>query len=264
MSLVPSGIVSLLTDFGSEGPFVGIVKGVIAREAAEVKVIDLTHQVPPQDIALAGFWLWGAFRWLARGSVHLCVVDPGVGTDRSVIAVEAQDHYFVAPDNGVLSRVLAEPGIRQVIRVDPKRLGLRAPSRTFHGRDVMAPVAAWIASKKRRLDALGEACSPTLEPVPVPTRTADAIVGRVVAVDRFGNLITDIPGDWLGGLDTEVEIGEHRLRLVGTYQEGDRDECVGLVSSFGTLEIARREGSALETLGQGRGTEVRVRRGGSR
>jgi S-adenosylmethionine hydrolase len=186
--------------------------------------------------------------------VHLCVVDPGVGSARAAIGVLSRGHVFIAPDNGLLTGVLTDAS--DVRRVDTERLGLTPPSRTFHGRDVFAPVAAWLASGQRRFDQLGESHQPQLLPMNEPKRLADGAVGRVRAVDHFGNLITDLPGAWLAEVEVQATLGERRLRSVGTYAEALPGECVALRSSFETWEIAQRDGSAATALGAGVGSIV--------
>jgi S-adenosylmethionine hydrolase len=251
-------VVTLLTDFGLEDPFVGILKGVLLREGSELQVVDLTHSVPAQNIEVASFYLERSFAWFPRGSVHLCVVDPGVGSDRAALAAEAHGHWFVAPDNGVLGAVLERDASARVRRLHPETLGLPEPSRTFHGRDVFAPVAAWLAGGRRPFDGLGPLATAIEIPKQPAQRSASGAVGRVITVDHFGNLITNLPAHWLEDADAEVEIGSQKFRVVGTYAEAREGECVALVSSFHTLEVAQRNGNAAQALGVGRGALVRV------
>ncbi|HET9930517.1 MAG TPA: SAM-dependent chlorinase/fluorinase, partial [Polyangiaceae bacterium] len=245
----PSRIVTLLTDFGVSDPFVGIMKGVLLRDAPELQLIDVTHAVPPQDVALAEFWLAESYRWFAPGTVHLCVVDPGVGSDRAALAAYADGHYFVAPDNGVLGAALQADAAAEVRRIDLGKLGIAPRSNTFHGRDVFAPVAALLASGKASLRELGEAWRAAVRERVPPKRAPDELVGRVVAVDHFGNLITDLPAKWLQGGFVRVEASGRTLEIVATYSEAEVGECVALVSSFETLEIAVRNGNAAVALG---------------
>lgn len=256
----PSSTVSLITDFGLRDPFVGIMKGVMLREAPALRFVDITHAVPPQDVALAELWLESSYRWFAPGTVHLCVVDPGVGTARAALAAIASGHYFVAPDNGVLSAVLRGAEATEVRHVDVARLGLHVKSRTFHGRDVFAPVAALLAGSRVRFDELGPRCEPLLRQEQPPIRGEDALLGRVVAVDHFGNLITNLPGSWIRAGFVHVELGSRTLRLVSTYAEAEIGECVALISSFDTLEVAVRNGDAARALDVARGASVRVLR----
>jgi len=257
----PSGVITLLTDFGLRDPFVGILHGVLLREAPRAQRIDLTHAIPAQAVSVAAFYLQHAFHWFAPGSVHLCVVDPGVGSARAAIAVLSRGHVFVAPDNGLLSGVLTASS--EVRRVETERLGLTPASRTFHGRDVFAPVAAWLASGQRRFDELGEPHQPQVLQLNEPKRRENGAVGQVRAVDHFGNLITDLPGTWLSDVQVHASLGEQRLRSVGTYAEALPGECVALRSSFETWEIAQRDGSAAAALGAGVGSVVELHAAGA-
>lgn len=258
----PSGVVTLLTDFGARDPYVGIVKGVLLREHAALTLVDLCHEVPPQAVEVAAFWIARSVPYFAPGTVHLCVVDPGVGSARAAIAAEVAGHTFVAPDNGLLSEVIAQSDDARVRRIDALSLGLDVPSRTFHARDLFAPVAARLASGKLAFVELGPVHEPRLERRSLPARDASGVNGRVLFVDHFGNAVTDIPEALVDASTDEVSVGAERLRLVQTYAEAEPLECVGLVSSFGTLEIARRDGSAAAALGLVRGVGVKlVRRG---
>jgi hypothetical protein len=254
----PCGVVTLLTDFGVHDPYVGIVKGVLLRESLSLEIVDLSHEVPPQAVSVAAFWIAQAYRFFPAGSVHLCVVDPGVGSARAPIAAEALGHYFVAPDNGLLSDVLLEASSARVHRIEADRLGLDVVSRTFHGRDLFAPVAGRLASGQVLLSELGPPHAASMERRAIPVRDANGISGTVLFVDHFGNLVTNIPGSLLGGRRDRVMVGAERLRVLGTYAEANAGECIGLVSSFGTLEIAQRDGSAARALGAGPGAPIRV------
>ncbi|MFZ5895937.1 MAG: SAM hydrolase/SAM-dependent halogenase family protein [Myxococcota bacterium] len=254
----PSEIVTLLTDFGVSDPFVGVMKGVMLNEHAGLRLVDISHAVPPQDIELAEFWLRTSHHWFPAGSVHLCVVDPGVGSDRAALAVCAHEQYFVAPDNGVLSGVIRSDTRAAVRRIDAAELGIELPSRTFHGRDLFARVASRLASQKLQFASIGPTAQPVLLPERPALRSPDELVGRVIAVDHFGNLISNLPGAWLEASDIAVEIAGRKLRRVGTYAEAEVAECVALISSFDTLEVAVRNGHAANLLGVGRDAELRV------
>lgn len=253
-----AGTVTLLTDFGLSDPYVGILKGVLLHEAPNTRIVDLSHDVPPQDIRVAAFWLAHAYPFFPVGSVHLCVVDPGVGSARVPIAFHQAGHLFVGPDNGVFSDVLAGVSAPRVRRIDASGLGLDVPSRTFHGRDVFAPVAARLASRALRLEQLGPQHEPLVELRPPVVSDAGGVTGMVIFADRFGNLVTDIPAALVDRERHVVEIAGRALRVVGTYVEAKPGECVGLVSSFGTLEVAQRDGHAAGTLGSPRGAPVRL------
>jgi S-adenosylmethionine hydrolase len=245
----PSGVVTLLTDFGLVDPFVGLMHGVVLKRFPEARVVDLCHAVEPQDVGEAAFLLERCYGWFAAGSVHVAVVDPGVGTDRAALALEADGHLFIAPDNGLVG-ALARRSDAVAHRVDLSRLGLPEPSRTFHGRDVFAPVAAELARGAVSIEDLGPRITPRQPPAAAPS--------RVVTIDRFGNLITNVEGAELGAEVVGVEIGGRRVALAGTYAEVPRGELVALVSSYGTLEIAVRDGNAAQALGVSKGEPVRL------
>lgn len=252
----PGRVVSLLTDFGRQDPFVGVMQGVLLALAPDVRTVDLTHEVPPQEVEAAAFWLSHCHPYFPRGTVHLAVVDPGVGTTRRALAVAALGHLFVGPDNGIFSSVLARADAVHEIDAEQMRRQLRAHlpgasavSSTFHGRDVFAPAAALLA-RGEELAAVG----PPLTGAP-PVLLAKHDAPRVMIVDRFGNLITNV--DWPEGAEPpRLSIRGRGLRSVRTYGEATHGECVTLRGSFGTLEIALRDGSAARELGVGRGEPV--------
>jgi S-adenosylmethionine hydrolase len=254
----PSGIITLLTDFGLDDAYVGTVKGVLLAINPRVRLVDLTHAVPPQDIRRAALLLEAAWRFFPRGSVHLAIVDPGVGGSRRPIAIEAGGHYFVGPDNGLLGFCFDLPGARGVVLADA-RYHRRPVSRTFHGRDIFAPVAAH-CSRGVRLAAFGP---PLRHPVRLsgsePRRLGGRVDGEVLLVDRFGNLLTslrerDLPGPADRGV---LRIGAARVRgLAGTYAERPRRALGALIDSSGRVEVFVREGSARRRLGLGPGAPV--------
>ena len=251
-----SGIVTLLTDFGTDDPYVGIMKGVVLSLHRDATLVDLCHGIPAQGVAIGAFWLAQAYPWFPAGTVHLAVVDPGVGSARAGLVARANGHFFVAPDNGLLSRVAADGRGFEARRIDPGALGFSPPSRTFHGRDVFARVAALLSLNAEIFDELGPPhgiAKLALEP---PLDEGTRARGRVLAVDRFGNLLTDLPGTWLERPRARVELGGHSLRAVGTYAEAGEGECVALTSSFGLIEVAARNSSAAALLGVGANAPV--------
>ncbi|HEY6559322.1 MAG TPA: SAM-dependent chlorinase/fluorinase [Polyangiaceae bacterium] len=257
---VRHGVITLLTDFGLADPFVGVMKGVIITRFPEARIIDLCHGVTPQQIEEGAFWLERSFGWFPPGTVHVAVVDPGVGSVRRAIAVRAAGHYFVAPDNGILSAPLWDEGA-EVRAIDWHALGLPEPSRTFHGRDIFAPVAAELASGRVRFDALGNICRAERAALERCIVDDDRIDGKVVAVDRFGNLITNIEASLLDRYyPATVWVGGRVCPIVETYSTAAEDELLALVNAFGTLEVAVRNGSAAGYLGLTRGAPVRVER----
>ena len=243
-------IITLLTDFGLSDSYVAEVKGVLLSRAPGVVLVDITHQVQPGDLRAAQYVLGRTWARLPAGTVHLAIVDPGVGTARRALAATAGGHHFVAPDNGLLS-FLAGP--RVVSLPVPKDA---AP--TFHGRDVFAPAAAALA-RGATLESLGAPITDASHtPLPAPAHDGTVVLGEVIYVDRFGTLISNIPGD-------QVEPGV-RIRVGGvdvgglrrTFADAERGALLALVGSGGTVEVAVRDGSAARLLGVGVGADVRA------
>ncbi len=264
----PSGVITITTDFGHQGPFVGVMKGRMLGRFPEAKIIDLTHEILVHWPAEAGFWLVRSFQYFPPGTVHVAVVDPGVGTSRDIVAVEANGHVFLAPDNGLLAPVADSDPQADVIRFSPAKLallGIERPSATFHGRDIFAPVAAELASGRRGLADLGE---PAGRLVPAWVEEAslvgNEVHGVVITLDHFGNLITNIDAELLQGFrQPVVHAGNHSFPMLRTYGETQPGEYLALLNSFGVVEIARAEQSAADGLGLGRGAPVLVREGPS-
>lgn len=249
--------VTLLTDFGSADGYVAAMKGVLAARAPDARLDDAGHDLPQGDV-VRGAWALGRY-WdrFPGGTVHLVVVDPGVGTERRPLALEADGRFVVAPDNGVVSRVLEAAGEWSAVEVDPDRLGSGSSSATFHGRDIFAPAAGLLASGTA-LSGLGP---PLDDPVrtsePEPRRAGGRIDGEVVVEDRFGNLITNVPGAWVAA-GMEVRAGGRSIPVRGTYGESEPGGLLALVNSAGRLEVAVRDGSAARRLGAARGMPVHV------
>jgi len=255
-------IITLTTDFGLKGPFVGVMKGAILARCPEARIVDLTHEIPVHWPIEAGFWLARSYRYFPPGTVHVAVVDPGVGTARSIIAAAHDGHVFLGPDNGLLTPVLGGTPARchRLSESWRQQQGWPSPSSTFHGRDLFAPLAAELAAGRVQVGDIGP---PAGELIPSlqdePEATTHEVRGTVVALDNFGNLITNIDGPLIAGFrKAEVLAGGKRLALRRTYGDAPPGELLALVNSFGVLEIARAEGSAAEALGLGRGAPVRV------
>src|SRR5688572_13778994 len=246
-------VVTLLTDFGTADGYVAEMKGVIMSRAPAAVVVDVTHDIPPQDVeggrlAVARYW-----RRFPPGTIHVAVVDPGVGSARGALVVESEERFLVGPDNGVLSPALLVAGARAVTLPIPTGA---AP--TFHGRDVFAPAAAELALGAS-LDALG---SPALDLVvrrtPEPRRLADgSIEGQVITIDRFGNAITNL----LSLRAKSVEANGTVLPLRRSYADVPSGEPLALVGSMGLIEIAVRDGHGARRLGLQRGSRVVIRSG---
>jgi S-adenosyl-L-methionine hydrolase (adenosine-forming) len=260
--MTPSGIVTLLTDFGLRDPFVGVMKGVVLSRCRAATFVDLSHDIEPGRVSDAAFWLGQAYPWFPSGTVHLAVVDPGVGTPRAALAVRAGGHVFVGPDNGIFEVVRRRADAFECFRIEPERLGLSPPSRTFHGRDVFAPVAGSLAAGSMDASDVGPAHElVATRIVPEPRRVSDGVEGEVIVVDRFGNLVTNIEGVTLGEpTRCRVELLGRVLPLVGTYGDAAPGDCVAVLGSFGQIELIKRDGSAAIALGAQRGTPLRVHR----
>ncbi len=244
-----SGIVALLTDYGLQDPYVGILKGALLSANPAARLVDLTHEIPPQDIDEGRRVLAAAVPYFPDGSVFLAVVDPGVGGKRDILALETDRHRFIAPDNGLLDGI---DGVRRCVRVVESRYFRRPVSATFHGRDILAPVAGLLA-KGLDLRRLGPSVRWTAKP-------ADSVRGEVVSVDRFGNLITDIPAASLPKHGLHITVGRRTLRTLSrTYSDARKGELLALVGSTGHLEISVNQGSASRVTRIKKGTPVRVR-----
>ena len=250
-------IVTLLTDFGWSDYYVAAMKGTLLTLAPGSVTVDLGHDVPPGDLETASFLLAAAAPAFPAGTIHLAVVDPGVGSRRRILVAEADDFRFVAPDNGLLTPFLEGARVYSVERED---LFLQAPGATFHGRDRFAPVAAALARGERAAD-MGPAVSDAMRrETEGPTRRDGEIQGRVRHVDRYGNLVTDIPAAWLPAGPFEAEIGACRVRRHVTHYDALPTGEPGLLTgSLGTLELSLKGESLADSLGVGRGAAVRLR-----
>jgi S-adenosylmethionine hydrolase len=252
-----SGVITLLTDFGLSDPFVGVMTGVILCGFAEARVVDLCHGLRPQAIAEASFWLERCYHWFPPGTLHVVVVDPGVGSERRVLAAALGEHYFLLPDNGLLSAALLASSRARVLEVELSRLGLPPASATFHGRDVFAPLAARLASGQLSFEELGTPVEPLPGVLPQPRQERDRVLGEVITVDHFGNLLTNLDQASVGGFaGGRALVAGRSLRHVRTYADAAPGELLALINAFGVLELAEREGNAERTLGVTRGAVV--------
>jgi S-adenosyl-L-methionine hydrolase (adenosine-forming) len=252
-------MITLTTDFGEASPYVAAMKGVILATNPEARLLDLTHQVPPQDVRHAAHYLASAIPYFPGNALHVVVVDPGVGTERRILYVELGGHRLLVPNNGCwteFARRVAQP--TTVICLAEPRYWRQPVSTTFHGRDIFAPVAGHL-SKGLDPRLLGPPVSSwvTLK-MPVPRTAPDGVHGEVVFVDDFGNLITNLPQNLLPDSPV-VRVGDVEVpRWVRAYGDATPGELVALVSSNGTLEIAVVQGSAAKRLNAGVGTLVLV------
>ncbi|MBK9384233.1 MAG: SAM-dependent chlorinase/fluorinase [Planctomycetes bacterium] len=259
-------LLALLSDFGHVDPYVGVMKAVVLARCPDLPIVDLTHEVPPQDLRWGAFLLRGALPYLPTGSVVLAIVDPGVGGARRLLCAEAEGRLLLGPDNGLLPAALAGCAARWTA-LDPARgFGLGRPSATFHGRDLFAPAAARLAAGVSVRELGDEIADPVRVEAPSDGGPGTKNAGRIAVVDRYGNLISDLaPGDdgW-EARDAVLELaGRWTLRPVRTYSDVASGELLAYVGSYGTYEIAVRDGSAAERLQLGAGASLVLRRGES-
>lgn len=245
-------IITLLSDFGHKDPYVGIMKGVILGICPTARLVDLTHQVSPQDIQEGAFQLVGACRWFPEGTVHLAVVDPGVGSSRRGIAARGKRYFYVGPDNGLLSLAWDQDEPVKVHQIE--HYTLNKLSRTFHGRDMFAPVAAALANGV----PLAEIGAPLGDPVHLVADDKP----RIVHIDNFGNLITNVRRSAVPDLES-VSVGWRNAPLKETFSGVAEGEILSYWGSLGLLEIAVNGGHAAEHTGIERGSEVRLHRAGN-
>jgi S-adenosylmethionine hydrolase len=255
----PSGIVALLTDYGFQDPYVGILKGALLSVNPEAKIVDLTHGIPPQDIREGARALAAARGYFPDGTIFVAVVDPGVGSERALVGVETDRQFFLAPDNGLLG--FLGDSVQRCVRLSESKYFLKPLSNTFHGRDILAPLAGHLSRgvdlaefgpAQKQLASLGAS---------EPRRRPDgAVQGEVVAIDRFGNLITNIPSGMLPeGPDVRITVGRKVLRkLSRSYADARDGELLALVGSTGHLEISVNQGDASKTARIRRGDRVLV------
>jgi S-adenosylmethionine hydrolase len=252
-------IITLTTDFGTRDGFIGQMKGVILRINPEARVIDITHDIEPFQLLEGALVLKGVNRYFPEGTIHVAVVDPGVGGSRRGIVLHCQDRYFVGPDNGLFSLIVSSASHWEAREIINPEFMLPWPHPTFHGRDVFAPAAAHL-SMGRIFDGLGPLITdPVMLPIPKPDYTEDGIEGEVIYVDRFGNLTTNIEEELLNRAVKTVTAAEVVIKGIGRFfGEVGKGEPLALINSFGLLEIAVNLQNASDVLDVGKGTRVRV------
>lgn len=229
-------VLTLLTDFGLDDYYVAAVKGTLLRLAPGTTLVDISHGVPPGDVETGAFLLGAATKTFPAGSVHLAVVDPGVGSNRRMLAAEASGSYYVGPDNGLLTAVLEGGEVRQIDRPD---LYLPSGGQTFHGRDRFAPAAAYLL-RGEPLDRLGPPVDDAVRlSLPEASRNGGEVLGRIAQIDRFGNLVTNIPSGWLEGGYAAAKIGSNTVTVRATHYDELEEGLPGILpGSLGTLELS--------------------------
>jgi S-adenosylmethionine hydrolase len=259
----------LTTDFGIRDEYVGVMKAVILGISPGLAIVDISHQVAPQDRHQAAFLLKAAYPYFEGGSVHVVVVDPGVGSQRRIVAMHFEGHYFIAPDNGLFSLILAGHAPEKLVTVSRPAFFLPQVSRTFHGRDIFAPVAAHLALGKP-LESLGAPLAVEklhhLEPVPPPQKGPGFIAGTIVQVDHFGNLTTNISHRLLKNIGATPETADLKIRihdftiagLSTCYADTPVGTPLAIVGSRDLLEISLNQGDARRFFGAARGDTVRL------
>jgi len=260
-------IITLTTDYGTSDHLVGVLKGVILKINPEVQIVDITHGVTPFDLLDGAMAIANAYPYFPPRTIHVVIVDPGVGTDRRPILVSGQNQYFIAPDNGVLSAVYEKEQQFIVRHLTAEHYFLHPVSKTFHGRDVFAAVAGWL-SKNWQPSSMGDEITDFKRFVlPRPKESDGQLKGVVLRVDSFGNLITnfrveDLPTASLEKGEINLQVGSQTIsKVVPTFANGTPGEVFAFIGSSGLLEIGVNRGSAAKTLGFGRGTPVLLNKG---
>jgi len=267
MSISPP-LLTLTTDFGTQDSYVSQMKGVILSHAPQARLVDLSHELPPQNVLAASLFLEQVVPTFPNDTIHLCVVDPGVGSQRRGVAVEFPSGRFVGPDNGLLTHWLEREQPLNVVELNQPQWWRQPVSRTFHGRDVFAPVAAaWCRGHK--LDELGTAAQNPLVLLPQPAvvRTDEALTGEVIAVDHYGNLITNLVATdvehFAAGHHVFVEVGRQtNCKIHACYADVPNGQLLALIGSSQRLEISVNCGHAAQTLNATTGTPVCVKPAG--
>ena len=254
MSPVARPIIALMTDFGLVDPFVAVMKGVMLGIAPDCRIVDITHYIPPQDVLEAALVLRASYRFFPDGTIFVVVVDPGVGSSRRPILITTETQFFVGPDNGVLSLACGLEARCDAFHLTSQKYFLEPVSNTFHGRDLFSPVAAWL-SRGTAPELLGERVPSFVRlEFPVVRRSGDTLIGSLLRIDRFGNLITNISREDLSTLGAgaavqTIQIGGKTItRICSAYAEAEPDEIFAIWGSSGLLEISANRDSAAQIL----------------
>ena len=253
-------IITLLSDFGTKDGYIGAVKGVIKRINPQAEIVDITHDIDSYDVLGAAFALNNFHRYFPKGTIHLAVVDPGVGSLREPILIRAKDFFFVGPDNGIFSFIYQREDLTDIIVISNKKYFLAEPSSTFHARDIFAPVTAYV-SLGIKTDEFGlpaKECMKFIIPQPEPE--GKSLKGEIIHIDRFGNLITNIPADLLEKKkNAQIIVGKRRIKKINrSYFEIKEKRLGALIGSSGFLELAVNQGSAQKLLKTKIGDPVKI------
>lgn len=255
-------IITLTTDYGTGDHLVGVLKGVILKINPDVTIVDITHEVTPFDLLDGALAIASAYAYFPPRTIHVVIVDPGVGTERRPLLVSGQNQYFIAPDNGVLSGVFEKEQNFLVRHLTSEHYFLQPVSKTFHGRDMFAPVAAWL-SKNWQPGSMGDEIADFKRfALPKPKEADGGLKGVILKVDSFGNLMTnfraeDLPTEASEKGEVKLQLGTYAVtRLVPTFASGNAGEAIAFVGSSGYVEIGVNKGNASKTLGIGRGAAV--------
>jgi S-adenosylmethionine hydrolase len=261
-TLVARPIITLTTDYGTNDHLVGTLKGVILKINPDANIVDITHNIAPYDLLDGALAIGSAYSYFPARTIHVVVVDPGVGTDRRPLLVSGETQYFVAPDNGVLSLIYEREESLLVRHANVEHYYLQPVSKTFHGRDIFAPIAAWL-SKGSQAASMGDEISDYKKfAMPKPKPAEGALKGVVLRVDSFGNLVTnfrpeDLPASALEHGAVQFQIGSQTVsRLVDTFAKGNPGEPFAYIGSNGFVEFGVNRGNASKALGAGRGVSV--------
>lgn len=259
-------VITLLTDFGLSDPYVGIMKGIIADITPGATVIDLTHLIPPQDIWEGALALERAYEYFPTGTIHLAVIDPGVGSNRHAIVLQADNYLFVGPDNGLFTFIIKKARLNdkpvKAYRLDNPRYRLEPVSPVFHGRDLFAPAAAYLAAGASPQEFGEEVANPLELSISEPEPTGQGWMGEVWSMDHFGSLETNLNSELLLGCNPKrvkiIVAGKVINRWVNTFSDATQDELIALLNSAGRLSISVVNGNAAKTLKAGVGTPVEL------
>jgi len=249
-------VIALLTDFGTKDGYVASMKAVIKTICPEASIIDVSHDIGPQQIAEARFVLWTVYRYFPANAIFVCVVDPAVGTGRKILCLKTEQHVFLAPDNGLLDMVLSESTIVETYSVSNEKFFLGEISSTFHGRDIFSPVAAHLATGIS-LQSVGTSIS-----LQQPPQFLVSIVGKgshrgsIIYIDHFGNLVTNLR--MKGIHDASVMIDDIEIPIKNTYADAEIGQALALTGSRGLIEIAVRNGSAEQMFDAGYGSNIEL------